>query len=160
MSGYLKNIGGAGDCLVRISDIQEGYLIRSADATALRVKRIQVHPAADRTFVELRSSTASLTVTASHRVLVPRSADRQPVQASSLKIDDEVCVQGARVDKLVAVNSFSASQEVVEITFQPDGPVEVFGESILSKGRAQPRTRRSQGHRGNGVEHPATDDGF
>lgn len=134
---------------VHARDLEEDSYVRSAEGVPVRVVSNRLHHAEVRTLVDLRTDTASLVVTSTHRVMVYRG-NLQSAPADSLRVGDDVeCSNGGR-QSLHYVQKFSAQVEVCEIRFHPDVPVAAFvppRDMILTKGHGHPRTRRRQGNR-------------
>eukprot|EP00931_Biecheleriopsis_adriatica_P056233 TRINITY_DN33314_c0_g1_i1.p1 TRINITY_DN33314_c0_g1~~TRINITY_DN33314_c0_g1_i1.p1 ORF type:complete len:2803 (+),score=449.95 TRINITY_DN33314_c0_g1_i1:36-8444(+) len=128
--------------------LEQGMEICAAHGGTTQVEDVKIHARRVQRLVHLETRTAKLTVTETHRVMVQRRSGPQPLQASALKIDDDVCVHcGGKnsVERLTRTEIFEASVGIVEITFEPDEAVEaIHPDSILSKGHGYAKTRRSQ----------------
>lgn len=95
--------------------------------------------------MELHSDTGILVVTASHRVMVQRTGGPQTLPAGRLEPGEDVLTSGGQVEKLLQARPFKTYAEIVEVTFNPDEPVEAFHPpmpAILSKGQGRPKTLR------------------
>eukprot|EP00928_Gymnodinium_smaydae_P055555 TRINITY_DN39070_c0_g1_i1.p1 TRINITY_DN39070_c0_g1~~TRINITY_DN39070_c0_g1_i1.p1 ORF type:complete len:785 (+),score=85.63 TRINITY_DN39070_c0_g1_i1:1040-3394(+) len=90
------------DGLVRVEALQVGSALISADGKALSVRDIKTTRAQQQELVELRTESASLTVTSCHRILAKRGKQEprkeHPVRAAALQIGDLVLVGGQEVE--------------------------------------------------------------
>ena len=100
--------------------------VRGAD-TELRVLSIQVHAQEMRSdLVELQAGSVSITVTASHRIMLRRGRELVSAAAGELREGDDVVCRNSGIQPLTRVQSLSASVAVVEIEFNPDRPIATF----------------------------------
>jgi len=125
--------------LVPAHQLQKHAFVSASSGAPLRVVAITIHPAEERELVEICVRGASLTVTASHRVLVQDSdGSRRTVLAAELRCEDHVFCSGGP-KQLTSLQRFTQILEVVEVAFSPDEPVEAFllpPHAILTKGQA------------------------
>lgn len=121
-----------------VQNIKIGCKIISARGTSLSVRNVCKHADALCKLVELRAGEAKLTVTASHRVVVPGQTGQRETLAESLRLGQSVELnQGA--ERLSRVLMQEQSVEIFEVRFQPDEPVEAWHlptAAILTKGQA------------------------
>lgn len=124
------------------------------------------YPEGEQELIRLITKNAVLIVTPSHRVMVKRKSGPQALQAGALTRDDEVFVGNYEVEKLQVAETFRATVQVIDVTFDPDLAVEaIHPVAILSKGHGFHKTRRSK-KRSNRepmddlISIPNTDDGF
>lgn len=126
--------------------IDYGAQVRNArpDGRPLVVKKIGRHEAQD--LVEIITSSASLVVSAGHRVMVEVEGMAQPAPAEELCEGWRVILVGGTSETVLAVLKRTEQTQVIEFTFEPDEPVAAFHEpssQILTMGRrSQGRTRR------------------
>merc|ERR1719310_1469570 len=71
--------------LVPAQRLQLHAQVCSSKGRALRVRKIEIHPAEEREVVEMRAGEASLTVTGSHRVVVQRDGKQCTAYAEDLQ---------------------------------------------------------------------------
>lgn len=136
---------------VRADKLERGSRVCSSESegAVLSVASVCVHEESEQEFMDLRTCSAALTVTISHRVMVQKGDKWQTQPAGSLHPGDHVVVGGRRrVEELTEARKFTACESVVDIEFCPDKPVEAFppppSDTILSKGHGWPRTRRGR----------------
>lgn len=129
--------------------MREGDSVQNAFGELIKVASVKIHREALCSVVELRTREASLTVSATHRVVVPDTlgnpADLK--EAAELSSGDVVFC-GDRAASLVKVLPYRIVTQLIEIAFEPDCPVQSFMApkwSVLSKGASA---------------HYDTDDGF
>lgn len=152
-----------GDQLVEARDLKAGDTVLSFENEPLSVTvKIDV---AEHPLVDLRTSSAVLVVTDSHRVMVQRGSLPQTIPAGHLCEGDIVYCSKGKLEQLMEVNKYSQYGEVVEVTFRPDQPVEALFPSILSKGHGWPKTTRRSRRKGDGGAEdlgsiPDTEDSF
>jgi len=133
------------DHFVRAGDLAAGGNICTASGETVEVETVTVVPEEVQTLMDLKTQTAVLVVTGTHRVVVQRRSGPQTLQASALRAGDSVLITGGVSEDLIHVESFEARVSVVQLTFIPDRPVEAFHPpppSILSQGRRWSKTRR------------------
>lgn len=133
----------------RVESLRVYDTVMNFKGTLITVASIQIHEEDNCDVVELRTREVALTVTSSHRVLIPN--DHGTIDtvkyATCLYAGDRVFC-GDRPEPLVKVLKHKQRTRCVEIVFEPDDPVESFLApkwSVLSKGQSQ---------------HYDTDDGF
>jgi len=101
-------------------------------------------------FVSLRTPSAALFVTDSHRVITSKRGTSQTISAGALRVCDDVVISGGVIEQLQEVLKVTTDTpiDVLQITFCPDLPLEVFQpmptSAILSKGHGRASTRRSK----------------
>lgn len=89
--------------------------------------------------VELTAGSASITVTASHNIVMSNGL---PLQAADVSEGDQVLVTGNVAAVVSSVRHFRAVLDVFRVTFDPDEAVEAFLQpnlQILSMGQAAER---------------------
>jgi len=138
--------------MIRADRLTRDSIVCAADGEKLRVESVDVHGESEQELVDLRTSNASLMVTASHRVRVQKGTQWQTQPAGTLAAGDDVAVGGGCAEALVEVRRLRAHVSVVAVVLRPDHPVEAFhppGGTILSHGHGWCRTRRGQSRRPN-----------
>lgn len=148
-------LGGAlfqipGNFFVRASDLFVGSFICAAgggfsSSGILTITSIVKVPKQQQDLVDLQTRSACLAVTATHRVVVQRRSGPQTVQASGLRVGDQVLIGSGGSEELIHVEPYTASVEIVQILFTPDEPVEALHpprSGVLSKGHGFAKTRR------------------
>ena len=96
------------------------------------------HPARVEDIVYLGTSSASLAVTRSHRVMIRRAGRDQALAAGALRLGDHICCQGG-VQELVEMRPWRSDEqmssgeeiEVVQIRLHPDEPVRLFYHQLI-----------------------------
>jgi len=139
---------------VPASDLKIGSRIMAADGvTVLEVSSVVPNKA--REVLQLEAGEAKLTVTGTHRMLVPHRGDSgkaSEVPAGRLNVGDAILCKthdGASIaQELTSVLVMVGEEDidVLQIAFVPDVPVAVFEEpsmSLLSKGFRKKKTRRT-----------------
>lgn len=117
-----------GGDLVAASDLSIGSNVVDHQGNVVAVTWCRKLPKRTRQLVDLH--TKPLTVTASHRVVVP---DGEVVDARSLQKNDEVLI-GSERQRLLKVTKRLQSVEVMELEFAGDAVIEVHAPAILTKG--------------------------
>lgn len=118
--------------IVRASDLSIGDKIFDHQDSGVTVTWCQKHPKKKRLLVDLYTKESMLTVTGSHRLVVP---DGQVVQAKELSIDQEVLVASSFGRKqLQKVTKRYSCIPVMELEFDGDAIVAACMPAILSKG--------------------------
>lgn len=129
---------------VPVDQMQEQGTICGESGSPIRISKLVKYEEEPQDLVCLQTGDASLTVTASHRIMIMRGGHKVPAPAKSLQIgDDIVCKQGNQ--KLTKIERTKESVPVVEITFCPDEDVEAFQrppDVILTRGFRKAQTRR------------------
>ena len=134
---------------VKVESLKENDKVLNFKGTPITVASIKIHEDQNCDVVELRTREATLTVTATHRVLIPNeqgTIDAVKYACDLCRGDKVFC--GVRPEPLVKVLKHKMRTRCVEIQFEPDDPVESFLApkwSVLSKGQSP---------------HYDTDDGF
>lgn len=134
---------------VKVESLKENDKVLNFKGTPITVASIKIHEDQNCDVVELRTREATLTVTATHRVLIPNEQGTIDAvkYAGDLYGGDKVFC-GVRPEPLVKVLKHKMRTRCVEIQFEPDDPLESFLApkwSVLSKGQSP---------------HYDTDDGF
>ena len=119
----------------------------------------KVHEESSVVLMHLETDWASLIVTESHRIMVPRGERNspEPMLAKCLRRGDTV-VTNHGCQRLKKAEPMQCWTAVVEIGFDPDGELEVFHpDGILNKGR---RPNKKLCRRGRSLRRniPDTDD--
>eukprot|EP00930_Biecheleria_cincta_P060282 TRINITY_DN45960_c0_g1_i1.p1 TRINITY_DN45960_c0_g1~~TRINITY_DN45960_c0_g1_i1.p1 ORF type:complete len:860 (-),score=97.76 TRINITY_DN45960_c0_g1_i1:226-2805(-) len=136
-----------GERFMRAADLKSGSIVQAASGGWVKVESLEIISGQEQNMVSLQTVSASLAVTATHRVMARRIPCPQTVPASGLKIGDSVLVGGGTCEVLINVEFYKAIEDVVQIVFVPDEAVEAFcplRSGILSKGHGFAQTRRSQ----------------
>lgn len=129
--------------LVAARSLKVDDTVLSCNREPVQVKSVKLHPPGEELVVLHAGQTpAALTVTRSHRVVIQRGLLQQTIPAGHLRVGDHVYCSSNRLEQLVSVTTRPCLDEVVEVMFRPDEPVEVFFPSILSKGHGWPKTTR------------------
>jgi len=153
-----------GDRLVEARSLKTGDTALSFEDELLSVTSVKID-IAEHPFVQLRTDSAVLTVTDSHRVMVQRGSTPQTIPAGHLREGDHVLCSKGKVEQLVEIKKYNQHGEVVEVTFRPDRPVEALSPAVLSKGHGWPKTTRRSRRKVDGVAEdlgsiPDTEDSF
>jgi len=133
----------------KVESLREHDTVLNFKGKSITVASIKIHEDQNCDVVELRTREATLTVTATHRVLIPNeqgTIDAVKYAGDLCRGDKVFC--GVRPEPLVKVLKHKMRTRCVEIQFEPDDPVESFLApkwSVLSKGQSP---------------HYDTDDGF
>mmetsp|Transcript_46079 Transcript_46079/g.73615 ORF Transcript_46079/g.73615 Transcript_46079/m.73615 type:complete len:261 (+) Transcript_46079:1011-1793(+) len=138
--------------LVQAKNLIRGSRLLASSGDTIEVKLVEFQHGQEQKVVEVlagigEEALATLKVTCSHRVMVRRGGQIQPLQAGALKKGDFVCCSGSQFKELVSVKTWSETVDIADITFSPDFLVEAFNDpppTILSKGSAQAKTRRGK----------------
>lgn len=125
MDTKLKMLGGH---LVGASDLSIGAYVLDHKGIMRAVTWCRKLPKKKRLCVDLH--TKPLTVTSSHRVVVPGG---EVLEAKELKQNDEVLI-GHERQQLLKVTKYYKYKEVMELEFEEDAIIEVHAPSILTKG--------------------------
>lgn len=133
------------ESFVKATALKCGDGVLSASGRLLKVLDIKAHDEKPQQLVELCTGPASLTVTASHRIMARVSGQLKDVRAEMLREGDRVfCTSGEA--ELCEVHIFEHTTKVVEVAFLPDEAVAAFLpplDEICSKGRRfGPKIRR------------------
>lgn len=116
-----------GGYLVAAADLSIGAEVLDNQGNVTTVTWCRKLPKRKRVLVDLH--TKPLTVTSTHRVVVPGGE----VEARELNQNDEVLI-GSECQQLVKVTKRHKCIEVMELEFAGDATVEVHAPSILTKG--------------------------
>lgn len=120
--------------LITASSLAVGSTVKAADGTAQKVTWCRRLPRGRRLLVELY--TSALTLTGTHRVMVPGGTDgdaARVVEAKSLNQGDAVMI-GKSQQRLIKVTKHYKCVPAMEIEFENDSIIEVHAPSILTKG--------------------------
>lgn len=146
------------DGYIRASKLVLNSEVLSASGSLLKVSAVKSHPEEEQNLIELTTESATLTVTAAHRIVVQRRSGPQALSADALKEGEDVLISGGSTEPLLRISHFQEKVAVIELSFTPDEPVEAFrppSSTILSQGRACPKTRRGRrraGHQADDIE--------
>jgi len=151
-----------GDRYMRMGDLAIGSMVTAASGNTLKVIGLGKPPHAEQSLVRMKTQSATLTVTASHRIMVQRRSGPQTVMAGALEKGDDVMIANDQAEPLLEVAPFTESVGVIELSFFLDEPIEAFEPlhpAILSKGHGYPKTRRGPRKKSsNAVEHDSIPD--
>ena len=122
---------------VLVQHLKRESVVLAAGGRELRVAYHREHPEPECDLVWLRAGSATLTITASHRVAIWRQeGEQQHVPAKDLCANDIVCCSGG-MHELESIYRFSQATVVYEVEFDPDEDLETFlppTEMILTRG--------------------------
>jgi len=140
---------------IEVTALKPGDKVLDFEGQSLDVVEVRTHAEARRLIAHLKTRTTSLAVSADHRIVVPGPANSPLAEkpAGELKQGDLVfCAEKAVPLEKVSVHWLNTM--VVEVSFQPDNPVQSFIAPkwcMLTKG-GKHHTEASDGF--------VTDDGF
>lgn len=117
--------------LIAASKLSVGDKILDRHGNATKVKWCQVHEKKKRLLVDLYTKHSMLTVTGSHRIVVPPDGY---MQAKDLKKGDLVAIDPSGCEQLQSITKRHATPRVVELEFEGDATVPVYLPTILTKG--------------------------
>jgi len=120
--------------LITASSLAVGSRVKAADGTTQNVTWCRRLPRGRRLLVELH--TKPLTLTGTHRVMVPGGADGdavREVEAKALREGHAVLI-GNSQQRLVKVSKYYKNVPCMEVEFENDSIIEVHAPSILTKG--------------------------
>ncbi|CAJ1412614.1 unnamed protein product [Effrenium voratum] len=126
---FLPNtaLPGADGHLLRVQHLEPGQQVRLADGAEASVVHVKKHMASRKPYdlVELSTDQGIFTISKDHRVAVTDGTGIHDQRADSLKPGDSVIV-GKKDRKLTRVSTKKERTELYEITFETDGPIEMF----------------------------------
>lgn len=129
MDTCFQTLGGN---MIAASKLAIGVQLVDHQGQTTCVKWCQVYRKEKRLLVDLHTKESKLTVTGSHRVVVPGG---ECTQAKDLSKNDEVMVANSSgTEQLLKVTKRTACIQVVELEFDRDATVPVWVPTILTKG--------------------------
>lgn len=119
--------------IVAASKLAVGDQVLDRHGHATNVNWCQVYQKERCLLVDLHAKWSMLTVTSSHRVVLP---DGRPIEAKQLKRNDSVATDSYGCEQLQKVTQRYATIQVVELEFDRDATIPAYLPTILTKGSA------------------------